>query len=74
MLEKHFLMDNVHLKKQLEFSKIFNVIVNVLKIQTLVAWQKGLDKIGPTQIRLLLIRVCPVCYSDIHVVNSSPDN
>ena len=45
--------------------------VNVLKFQTLVACQKGLDK---RQSETGVIRAFPVCYSDMHFVNSGPEN
>ena len=50
--------------------------VNVLKIRTLVACQKGLDKQRRPRsdcfCRSSLIWVFTVCYSDKHFVNSSP--
>ena len=46
-------------------------IVNVLKFRTLVV-QKVIDK--QRRPRSSLIRVFPVCYSDKHFVNCSPDN
>ena len=50
--------------------------VNVLKIQTLDACQKGMDKQCRTRsdcfFRSSLIRVFHVCYFDEHFVNYSP--
>ena len=51
--------------------------VNVLKFQTLVACQKGLDKQCRPRSDCFLIRVFPACYSDKHFINSSvlsPEN
>ena len=52
--------------------------VNVLKIWTLVACQKGLDKQGRPRpdcfFRSSLVWVFRVCYSDKHFVNSTPEN
>ena len=52
--------------------------VNVLKFRTLIACQKGLDKLGRSRSdcfwRSSLIRKFPVCYSLNHFVNSSTDN
>ena len=57
---------------------LYAVMVNVLKFQTLVVRQKGLDKQRRPRsdyfFRSSLIRVCPVCYSDTHFVNFSPGN
>ena len=53
-------------------------MVNILKLQTLVACQKGLDKQTRPRSdcfwRSSLIRVFPVCYSDKKSVNSSSEN
>ena len=53
-------------------------MVNVKKFGTQVACQKCLDKQCRPRSdcfwRSSLIRVCTVCYSDKHFVNSSPDN
>ena len=52
--------------------------VNVLKFWTLVTCQNSLAKqrrpISDCFWRSSLIRAFPVCYSDIHFVNSSPEN
>ena len=54
------------------------VTVNVLKFRGLVIHPKSLDKQPRPRSdcfrRSSLIRVFPVCYSDNHFVNSSPDN
>ena len=60
-----------------DFLVILSVcMVNVLKFLTLVACLKDLDKQSRQNgfFRSSLIRVFPVCYSDKHLVNSSPDN
>ena len=49
--------------------------VDVLKLGTLVACKKSLNKQGrPNFEEAVLIRVFPVCYSDKHFVNSSHEN
>ena len=47
--------------------------VNGLKFQTLVVFQKGLEKQQSPRSDYSLIRVFPVCYSDKHFENFSPD-
>ena len=51
-------------------------MVNVLKLRTVVACHKSLDKQGRPRSDCFcsLIRVFPVCFSDKHFVSSSPDN
>ena len=52
--------------------------VDVLKFQTLVTCQKGLDKQcrprSDCSLISSLIRVFPLCYADKHFVKSSPEN
>ena len=48
--------------------------VNVLKFQTLVACQNGLDKHCRPRSDCLWRSNLIVCYSDQHFVNSSPEN
>ena len=54
------------------------VTVNALNFWTLIACQKGLNKLGRLRSDCFwgssLIRVFPVCYSDMHFVNFGPDN
>ena len=52
--------------------------VNVLKFEKLVSYNKILDKHGRPKsdcfFRSSLIRVFPVCLTEKHFVNFSPDN
>ena len=56
----------------------FKYTVNLLRFQTLVACQNNIDKQliprSDSFFRSSLIRVFPVCYSDIPFVNSSFEN
>ena len=72
-----FAMLNLPLFHSSSEGSLFQIIVIVLKFRTLAASQRGLDKQGRPRsdcfFRSSLIRVFPVCYSDKHTVNSSPD-